>query len=1189
MARALDSLRAVMARDDTVLFIGSGLSAWSGLPMWTALIEALRDELIRLGRESELVDRELGNQDLLLAASYGVDQLNPQERRNFLRSAITLDAQPSEAHELIVDLGPSCYITTNYDCLLERALSRYRPGEYFDVVTPAHTLEIPSIIRARADHFVFKPHGDIGNAESVVLTREDYRKLQAENRAVFDAMRTLLASRPVVYIGFGLRDPDFLLMRDLLFSTFGSNPSDHFAIMPDVHDTERAYWIRHYGIDLTSYEVDRSASLDRQHAKLLDLLREIAHSPRGSSAHPTATVEVATLTLARYARGLHASIGAANGTDFPLILRGAARNLRDGLIPYLKVNGEAVATLSVFEGHLVIEGPPGAGKSHMARKLTRYLAEQLEAACLTADGPDPSMLRVPVLVPMRDYRGSILELLESALPMGISIDRLLENNAAVIILDGLNEAPVAGDLESTLTPQVAELLSLAGEATVLITTRFAGQLSSIDIPVATLDAVAEDALSVAIDEAGVDPTKLNPVTFDLLRRPFFYSAWKSGQVTIAETQSIHDVYSQVISGVQARISAHFGVPLSLPEVLARVAHGMVDSGDLSAPLANVMAVLGQSLPPEVAAEDFYRFLVANEVLIPTPLRRLAFYHHSITEYLAANHLAQRITQDPSVVLHCLGRKDWDQTLLMCLAFLDPALAYETHVTIMKVDAALGLRGLHYVEVDQEQWIERSLVLLPRYQDYEESYATSRELVMLPLSERHLPMLDDLSRRDDVIGGTAAALLCLVDPNRLKEVLSALIEARYEFNYCTAMAQTLTEFFSGTELLDVIEGLQHVAVSEEDEAKLLAGEEVDPYIAVQSGLSELLRDVPAEALMARASGTRSALVKVTVAESIRYRREEAVTRYLRQEVMAGHDYAIVDHYFQLSFGEPSGVTRPPAEADFLNRVIDAFANPWVGRWAVDVLRLLAQEDPHVIEVIDRRATIERYGLTSCMLHYVKGESGLFFSSLIDIAESGLDLSTEPTHCLEVVRRWDPAVLLRLLRRRDVVLATPLLEAIAHPGTTADFLDIDIIDIDWWLDWLNELPVQDYWPVERLGSFLARQTSVETRQRLIDAFNSRPAVRQLLATWVLRHFTNLTRADLVESAIDWVFGNVGVGDPELSTSIVRLIATEELVQERLLPRFLSENDPVEKAYLVELLQELGRRHGRRYVGDDGELLP
>ena len=63
----------------------------------------------------------------------------------------------------------------------------------------------------------------------------------------------LLASRPVFYLGFGLRDPDFIYVRDLLANTYKGGMRDHYAIMADVSQAEIDYWRRVYGIHLVGY------------------------------------------------------------------------------------------------------------------------------------------------------------------------------------------------------------------------------------------------------------------------------------------------------------------------------------------------------------------------------------------------------------------------------------------------------------------------------------------------------------------------------------------------------------------------------------------------------------------------------------------------------------------------------------------------------------------------------------------------------------------------------------------------------------------------------------------------------------------------------------------------------------------------------------------------------------------------
>src|ERR1700735_129882 len=116
-------LREVLAQPDTVLFVGAGVSAWSGLPTWSNLLVELADYLDARGVSSHLVRREIEQGDLLQAASFGLDLLTPQERALFLRSACRYGvARPSVLHQRIVTLGPRSFITTNFDKLLEQAL-----------------------------------------------------------------------------------------------------------------------------------------------------------------------------------------------------------------------------------------------------------------------------------------------------------------------------------------------------------------------------------------------------------------------------------------------------------------------------------------------------------------------------------------------------------------------------------------------------------------------------------------------------------------------------------------------------------------------------------------------------------------------------------------------------------------------------------------------------------------------------------------------------------------------------------------------------------------------------------------------------------------------------------------------------------------------------------------------------------
>ena len=125
----MEKLRQVLERSDTVLFIGSGISTWSGLPSWADAVEELARFLEAAGVNPDLVRVEAEKGDLIQAASYGLDRLTKPQMGEFIRSLCRSGtARPEEIHRKIVNLGPRCYVTTNYDDLIEQSLRMWHEG-----------------------------------------------------------------------------------------------------------------------------------------------------------------------------------------------------------------------------------------------------------------------------------------------------------------------------------------------------------------------------------------------------------------------------------------------------------------------------------------------------------------------------------------------------------------------------------------------------------------------------------------------------------------------------------------------------------------------------------------------------------------------------------------------------------------------------------------------------------------------------------------------------------------------------------------------------------------------------------------------------------------------------------------------------------------------------------------------------
>jgi len=186
---------------ECVLFIGSGLSSGAGLPGWQALVG-------KMAAEMGLTQAAQGSTDYFLdVAQLYRDRASGRER---LAALIRAEfggtrAKPTLAHYLLMGLGVRHVITTNYDTLLERALTALRRD-------PIKVVKEEDVARTgeTGAHFVVKFHGDAEAAESaVVLSRTDYDHFFRDRPAMASLLEGLLLNQTFLFVGYSLSDPNF--------------------------------------------------------------------------------------------------------------------------------------------------------------------------------------------------------------------------------------------------------------------------------------------------------------------------------------------------------------------------------------------------------------------------------------------------------------------------------------------------------------------------------------------------------------------------------------------------------------------------------------------------------------------------------------------------------------------------------------------------------------------------------------------------------------------------------------------------------------------------------------------------------------------------------------------------------------------------------------------------------------------
>jgi NAD-dependent SIR2 family protein deacetylase len=210
------SLAARARAGQLVLFIGAGVSIGAGLPDWDTLLENLaqqagltEDELRRFRAQhaldrAEYIALRLATEDISVGHAV-VEALHTEQPRYGL------------AHGLLAGLPVTESVTTNYDQLFEHACqAAQRP-----VAVLPHE---PAETRGR---WLLKMHGCVQHPEDIILTRQNYLRYAIRNAALSGIVQAMLITKHMVFLGFSLRDDNFLRIVDEVRRAV--NPGPHSA------------------------------------------------------------------------------------------------------------------------------------------------------------------------------------------------------------------------------------------------------------------------------------------------------------------------------------------------------------------------------------------------------------------------------------------------------------------------------------------------------------------------------------------------------------------------------------------------------------------------------------------------------------------------------------------------------------------------------------------------------------------------------------------------------------------------------------------------------------------------------------------------------------------------------------------------------------------------------------------------
>lgn len=227
----MERLTLAANRGALVTFVGAGVSAGAGLPDWTGLLE----QLAVAAGYSESERKRLGNVDALDRARLVASRLREMGTTLGAEVAkLTGQGRYGLVHSQLACLPVQEVTTTNYDELFEFAAR--------DAGAPVTVLPYERL--AGRGRWLLKLHGCVKHEDDIVLTREDYYDYDGRRGALRGIVQALLITRHMLFVGFSLRDDNFLRIahevRTAVRQTSGTKPDPYGTVLTLFDDPMRA-------------------------------------------------------------------------------------------------------------------------------------------------------------------------------------------------------------------------------------------------------------------------------------------------------------------------------------------------------------------------------------------------------------------------------------------------------------------------------------------------------------------------------------------------------------------------------------------------------------------------------------------------------------------------------------------------------------------------------------------------------------------------------------------------------------------------------------------------------------------------------------------------------------------------------------------------------------------------------------
>ena len=255
-------IQAAANKNRLVVFVGAGTSIPSGMPSWSKAVEKIREHLS---------DKNYDN-DFLRVPQYYYNEHGKNNYVELMREIFKYgkNLYPRDIHHKILKFRTKYIITTNYDHLLEQALSE--ENQVFDVVSHDKDLAYGT-----ADRKIIKMHGDFEH-DNFVLKEEDYLRYSYSFRLIETYIKALIAGNVVLFLGYSFNDPDLKQIFTWVKEILGSDrPQSYIVEAGENYSVTKTNYFKNFGINILyaskKLKDFKSNELEQNLEKMVDFLQ----------------------------------------------------------------------------------------------------------------------------------------------------------------------------------------------------------------------------------------------------------------------------------------------------------------------------------------------------------------------------------------------------------------------------------------------------------------------------------------------------------------------------------------------------------------------------------------------------------------------------------------------------------------------------------------------------------------------------------------------------------------------------------------------------------------------------------------------------------------------------------------------------------------------------------------------------